>query len=254
MQNLIKTSIKENVISLREKRPLIVNLTNDVTMDFIANGLLALGASPIMTKSIEELYDLVKISNAVVINIGTLNAEFVKISNKAAQIANDLGKLLILDPVGSGASEYRTEVSRSLINKYKFDIIKGNASEILSLIDDAKNAQGVDSSTNTAHVIAKAHILSQKLNNIIAISGKVDAIIKNDKTIYVDKGSALMPTITGSGCLLTAVIAAFAATNDDKFNATCNAFEYYNNAAESCEHKSVGPGSFKVNFLDEIAK
>lgn len=247
------TEIIYNLNLLRKKCPLIVNVTNHVTMDFIANGLLAIGASPIMTEGKEEILDLVKIAEAVVINIGTLNTEFIQLCEFAAMTANKYNKLLVLDPVGAGATDYRTIIARNLIKNYQFNVIKGNASEILSLIDNVKNLKGVDSTQDTENTVQAAQALAANTKSVIAISGKTDAVITEDDIKYSNRGSAMLAKITGAGCLLTSVVAAFSCQSDNVKQSVFNAMEYYNICAEVAAQKSLGPGSFKVNFLDELA-
>lgn len=240
--------------SLKENRPLILNITNYVTMDFIANGLLSLGASPIMANAQNELEDLIRIAQGVVINIGTLNDEFIALCHKACSIANTMGKPIILDPVGAGASEYRTETCVNLLAKYKFSVIRGNASEIMALCGAHHNTKGVDTNMLSTDVIASAKIFSLQQDAVIAVSGKTDVIVFGDQVTLLERGSALMPSITGSGCLLTAVISAFNVISSEKYLSTCAAVMFYGVCGELATREARGPGSFKVHFLDALAR
>src|SRR5438876_768146 len=141
--------IKNIVVKIKEKKPLILNITNDVTMDFIANGLLSLGASPVMSKAQQEIDDLLELANSVVINLGTLDEKFIALCEYVCGVANQLKKPIVLDPVGAGASHYRTNTGLNLIRNYGIAIIRGNASEIMSLSGVSMKTKGVDSTTQS---------------------------------------------------------------------------------------------------------
>jgi hydroxyethylthiazole kinase len=239
--------------SIKTTRPLIVNLTNYVTMDFVANGLLSLGASPVMCHAREEIEDLMKLAAVLVINLGTLGPDFISLCKKACTVANHLNVPIVLDPVGAGASQYRTDINLSLIETFKIAIIRGNASEIMALAKISETTKGVDSSIENTAVINPAKILSKQTNAAIVISGKTDIVIDDHLSIGLDRGSALMPSITGTGCLLTAIIAAFLALEKNRFEAAKLATLFYGICGEIAQKKSSGPGSFKTNFLDALS-
>jgi len=245
------TSINQHLQKIKLENPLILNMTNAVTIDFVANGLLSLGASPIMSKAQQEIDDLLKIAKSVVINIGTLNQAFVEICELTCANANKCNVPIILDPVGCGASHYRTEMSKKLIDQYQIAIIRGNASEILSL-SSASTTKGVDSTHQSEQAIATAQLLSKQYQTCIVISGKTDVIVDQDNINKINRGSSLMPKITGTGCLLSAVVAAFHATEENRFMAATHAVTFYGICGEMAAQNAVGPGSFKVNFLDAL--
>lgn len=249
MQNKIQGLVEK----IRTEKPLILNITNHVTMDFVANGLLSLGACPIMCEAEDELQDLLKIANALVINIGTLNQAFVTLCEKALEVANKYNKPIVFDPVGSGASYYRTDTALNFLESFKIDIIRANASEISSLINDTNTTKGVDSTIETAFAVEHGKTLSQRCNAVIAISGKLDAIIEDNKMELIDRGAFIMKQVTGAGCLLSAIVAAFCAVESNYFEAVKSAVIFYDICAEIAAKKSNGPGSFKVNFIDELA-
>ena len=242
------------VQQIKEKRPLILNLTNDVTMDFIANGLLSLGASPLMSTSSNEMDDLLHLANAVVINLGTLNEQFITRCKHACDLANQLGKPLILDPVGAGASRYRTETCLQLLAEHRFTMLRGNASEVMALCKAQHSTKGVDSHNLTADAIEPAKRLSTDKQITIVISGATDAIINQTNVELCMRGSPLMPSITGTGCLLTAILSAFHSVHHDKNEAACAAVIFYGVCGEKAAKRAQGPGSFKVHFLDELAQ
>src|SRR4029078_84098 len=217
---------------IKNQNPLILNITNYVTMDFVANGLLSLGASPIMSHAEEEIEDLLQLTKAVVINLGTLDEKFISLCKKTCKLANQLAIPIILDPVGSGASRYRTETSLSLINDFHFAMIRGNASEIMSLANQSYTTKGVDTVMTTDAAIEYAQSLSHQFNSTMIISGKTDVIIDKELLTRLSVGSQLMPFVTGSGCLLTAIIAAFHSVHNNKFEAATMATLFYGLASE----------------------
>ncbi|WP_165483143.1 hydroxyethylthiazole kinase [Legionella genomosp. 1] len=234
-------------------RPLVLNISNQVTMDFVANGLLALGASPIMTQAIQEIDDLVPLAEAVVINIGTLNEEFIKLAERASRQANDCHKPLVLDPVGAGASEYRTSHCLSLLRQFNFQLLRGNASEIAALSGSRVSSGGVDTRLFTEEVIESAREISRVYSLITVVSGASDAIVDENRVECLSGGSALMSQVTGAGCLFTAVIALFIALWEDPYQAACAATWFYSLCGERAAQDASGPGLFKMHFLDYLA-
>ena len=247
-------TISTLVTTIRYRRPLIINFTNDVTMDFVANGLLSLGASPIMTQASQEIDDLCAIAQAVVINIGTLNDEFIALCKKVASVANRLGIPITLDPVGVGASQYRTKTCLDLLERFKFSIIRGNASEIMALSGLKHGSKGVDSLAATEQAIESAqNLVSRYKEVVIAVSGQTDVVIEAGRVQQFERGSPLMPMVTGSGCLLSSVVSAFDAVHDNSYDAVSAAVVFYGVCGEIAASKSAGPGSFRMHFLDALS-
>lgn len=244
--------INELTQKIKQTKPLILNITNDVTMDFIANGLLSVGASPVMSQSEQEVEDLVKIASAVVINLGTLDARFIKLCEQACKAANQFQKPIILDPVGAGATHYRTSACTKLINDYQIAIIRGNASEIMSLSGISAATKGVDSSANTESAINIAKEISVHRKAAVVVSGRTDVIIDGHQVNAYERGSAMMPMITGTGCLLSAVVGAFHAVEQNRFIAAQAATLFYSVCGEIAAEKAEGPGSFRMQFLDAL--
>ncbi|HSW92972.1 MAG TPA: hydroxyethylthiazole kinase [Gammaproteobacteria bacterium] len=245
-------TMNELLTLIREKKPLVLNITNHVTMDFVANGLLSMGASPIMSLAEEELEDLIAISHVVVINPGTLNPAFMKLSLQAADIANRLNKPLILDPVGVGASHYRTDMNMQLLRNHPVSIIRGNASEILALSGEMGGTKGVDSAADSHAVIENAKTVSHTFSACVLVSGKIDVVVEKNEVSLSERGSTLMPKITGCGCLLTAVVGAFHAVEKNRFKAASAAALFYGVCGEVATLRAAGPGSFKTAFLDTL--
>jgi hydroxyethylthiazole kinase len=239
---------------IKAHKPLILNLTNYVTMDFVANGLLSIGASPIMSVADEEIDDLLAISQVLTINFGTLNDSFITRCHKACLSAKRLNRSIVFDPVGAGASSYRTTACLDLLEQFECAVIRGNASEIMALCGAMHTTKGVDSTLLPTEVIAAAKALSKKQKAVIVISGATDAVILNEQVTLFERGSPLMPMVTGSGCLLTAIISAFVADCDDTYAAAGAAVLFYSICGELAANKASGPGSFRSHFLDTLAK
>lgn len=246
MINQIKTSLS----NLRNKKPLILCLTNYVTMDFMANSLLSVGAAPLMSESIDEIEELVSISNALYINIGTLNELFMERAIFAAQIAQSIQKPIILDPVGAGASKLRTSAAEQIMPFAS--IIRGNASEIIALSGSKGFSKGVEATDSVQNAVAKAILLAQNLNEIVVISGPKDFITDGINHQTLSFGSELMPLITGMGCTMTAILSAFVAANSDHFQATSHATAYFGLCGQLTYQQTQRPGSFKQSFIDNL--
>lgn len=245
--------IEKYLVAVRKQKPLILCLTNFVTMEFVANILLALGAAPIMSACENETNELIKIASAIYINIGTLDHDFIKLAEKIIQIAKAHHKTIILDPVGSGATNIRTETAKSMLPYAQF--IRGNSSEIISLADNTHATYGVEASniTNAAdRAAAIAQSVSLNNNSIVIVSGSVDFITNGNKFIKVPFGSPLMQMVTGMGCSLTAVIAAFSSAIKDPFESAVIATTYFALCGETAAQQQSSPGAFKIAFLDQL--
>lgn len=242
--------IEENIINLRKNKPLILNLTNYVTMDFMANALLAIGAAPIMSTCQEELEELVAMAMAININIGTLDNAFIEKSLMAAELAQKYQKPLILDPVGAGATRIRTKTARDLIPFAT--IVRGNASEIIALSGISSNTKGVESVNTTDDAKNAAIALANFHQCTIVVSGAIDFITDKTSTTEVAYGSELMPLVTGMGCAMTAIISAFRAVVNDSFEASNLATHYFNLCGELTALNDRHPASFQAHFIDHL--
>lgn len=238
--------------NLRQIKPLILCITNFVTMDLMANSLLALGAAPLMTQAFEEVEELVTISQAVYINIGTLDGEFFKRALRAAELAVQQKKPVILDPVGAGASQLRTEAAKLLLPYAT--IIRGNASEILALVENDVKTKGVESLHNVNQACAVAQMLANSFAKIVVISGPDDFVTDGSQHIKLPFGSELMSVVTGMGCTMTAVIAAFAATSLNHYQASLFASTFFGLCGQVAAGIVDTPGSFRQVFIDTLYK
>ncbi len=242
--------MEKAIAKVRSQKPLILCLTNFVTMEFVANSLLALGAAPIMSACDDEIEELVKMASALYINIGTLDQNFIALSKKAIEIAKEQNKPVIFDPVGSGATTIRTEISKSIFPFAKF--IRGNSSEIISLAGNANITYGVEGNNTTDEVASIAKRLSLQNNAVVIVSGPVDFITNGNKSIEVPFGSPLMQMVTGMGCSLTGVIAAFQSALEDPFESSVIATHYFALCGEIASKKQQSLGTFKIAFLDQL--
>lgn len=250
---MININFLERDLSLiREKSPLIHNITNYVVMNNTANALLAIGASPVMAHSTDEVAEMTDIASALVINIGTLDAQWVDAMLIAGRKALTKQIPIVFDPVGAGATTYRTMVSRKIIEECKPSIIRGNASEIIALYNAGVQTKGVDTTESSESALNPAKILARQTNAIVVVSGETDYITNGEDVKTVENGSLLMARVTGMGCTATAVVAAFAAVNDNMMDAATHAMATMGIAGEIATSRSHGNGSLQVNFLDEL--
>ena len=213
---------KTCIDNVRERVPLVHNITNYVTVNDVANILLACGGSPIMSDEPLDVVDITTICGGLNINIGTLNERSIKAMFAAGKRANELGHVVLLDPVGAGASALRTNTALDLIKELKLDIIRGNISEIKTLASGSGNTKGVDADVadavteeNLSQAVEFAKGFAAETGSIIAITGAID-IVCDSKTAYVIRnGCAEMSRITGTGCQLSGMLTAFAVANPD---------------------------------------
>jgi hydroxyethylthiazole kinase len=242
----------ENLKTLRTKKPLIHNITNYVVMNYTANALLACGASPVMAHALEEVEEMVSFAGALVLNIGTLTNDWIDSMLIAGKKANELKTPIVLDPVGSGATRLRTESAKRLINELSVSVIRGNASEVLSLAQEGSRTKGVDSIHSVEEAADAALMLAKELNTTLAITGPIDLITDGKRIYKVLNGHELMGFVTGTGCTATALIGAFLSVDNDPVTATATALAYFGLAGEKGATHSKGPGTFQIALLDAL--
>ncbi|MBA3537002.1 MAG: hydroxyethylthiazole kinase [Tatlockia sp.] len=238
--------------SLREIKPLVLCLTNVVTMDFVANSLLALGAAPLMSQSLDELEELVGLSHAVYINIGTLDQAFCERALFSARLAQSQNKPLILDPVGAGASRLRTDAAKSLFPYVT--TIRGNASEIMALAEEEGMTKGVETARTVEQASMAAKRLAHRLQTLVVVSGPVDLISDGRGEVHLPFGSFLMPVVTGMGCALTGVMAAFASLNLTTYKASLLATAFFGLCGQQSYQQTEELGTFKQSFVNALFK
>ncbi len=251
MTNIDIPAIGAALDDLRAERPLVHNITNYVAMEIAANALLALGASPAMVHAREEVEDFVAISSALAVNIGTLSPPWVEAMKLAAAKAVQTAKPWVLDPVGCGATPYRTKTSAELA-AMKPTIIRGNASEIMSLAGAAgAGGRGVDSTSRSDAAVEAARALANTTGAVVAVTGETDYATDGATIIAVEGGHALMPLSTALGCALTACVAAFAAVRPP-FEATVAALAVYAAAGAEAASRCRGPGHLPAELCDAL--
>ncbi|WP_442878408.1 hydroxyethylthiazole kinase [Clostridium sp.] len=249
--------------NVKANKPLIHNITNYVTVNDCANILLGCGASPLMTDEILEADDITAISSGLNINIGTLNSRTIEAMKVYGKKASEVGKPIVLDPVGAGASTLRTNTVNDLLKEVNFTVIKGNISEIKSILYKSGNTSGVDASEGDLfgedsfkEGVEIARKLSRLTGAVIVITGEIDIVSTEDESYIVRNGHPLMAKVTGTGCMLSSLIAAYISANRESIlEATVVAVCLMGVAGEVSYtrlNSEQGNGSYKVNILDVI--
>lgn len=248
------------VAAMKSKGPLVQCLTNYVSMDMMANGLLAAGASPAMVHSTDELdhaISIVKaIGGAVSINIGTLDANWIACFKQAVAACNKNGVPWVLDPVAAGFTPLRTDTATALLELGGCSVLRGNASEIGALAGAMGGGKGVDSTQGSSDAIDAAKALATKYNCVVCVSGAVDYICDpKGEMLSCPHGVEMLTKITAAGCFLSSLIAAFVATKPEGYSnaeAALYAFSFFGICAERAAKESKGPGSLRVNLMDQM--
>jgi hydroxyethylthiazole kinase len=240
---------------LRASSPLVQCITNQVVINFTANALLALGASPAMTDIPGESGPFARLASGVLLNLGTPHAEPRQAMREAAEAAHDAGTPWVLDPVAIGALEVRTALAHELV-AFSPTVVRGNASEVMALAGHGLGGRGVDATASVDDALPAARELAARHGSVVAVSGAVDLVTDGHRVARIANGSALLTRVTGGGCALGAVIAAFLAEKDDPFDAAVAAVATYTIAAELAAERvaaaDAGPGTFAVQFLNAL--
>lgn len=248
--------VKESIIHhVRNNNPLIHHLINQVVMNFVANGLLSFGASPVMAKAKEEAKDMASGADGVFINIGTLTKEELPAMIAAGKVANEHEKPVVLDPVGVAATPFRSEAIQEIMQHVQPTVIKGNAGEVAHLVDIPWEVKGVDS-TDGGNIMGDiAQQAAKKYATAVVVTGKTDFICTGDHVFENTTGHPFLTKVTGGGCLLGSVITACLTTDDSIEDQLLAAVTFYGLAAEyAATHEDVaGPGSFKPRFIDALS-
>lgn len=237
---------------VKSSRPLVHHITNWVTIYDCANITRCVGALPVMAHAIEESSDMTGISQALVLNIGTLTPELVDSMISAGKKANEMGIPVVLDAVGVGATKLRTDKANEILSKVKVSILKGNAGEIGTLAEIKAEVKGVESMGIEGSVSEIAKSLAKKQNLTVVVTGKEDVVSDGEKVYFISNGHGMMGSIVGTGCMLASVIGAFAAVEKDYAKASAFALACFGIAGELASKKAKGPGSYKEIFYDEL--
>lgn len=244
----------QDLEKLREKAPLIHNITNYVVMNSTANALISIGASPVMAHAVEEMEEMVSIASALVINIGTLSDRWIEAMHLAGRTAKKKGIPVILDPVGAGATSLRTNTTKDLIEQVGPHVISGNASEIMAIAQSGFTTKGVDSTASAEAALEAAKELASSTGSVITVSGKTDYITDGHEVDQITNGHHLMGKVTGTGCTATAITAAFASVNGKPMAAASEAMTVMGIAGEMAGEQADAPGTFYARFLDALYK
>jgi hydroxyethylthiazole kinase len=246
----------EKIIALwsrvREQRPLVHHITNMVVMNDTANITLALGGLPVMAHAKEEVAEMVGAAGVLILNPGTLTPYWIDSMLIAGKRANELGIPVVLDPVGAGATQLRTESCLRLLNELKITVVRGNSGEVGALAGMGGVVKGVESVVEVDNPADVAGALARQYKLTAVITGKRDFISDGERTICVDNGDPWLKTITGTGCMSTTVVGACAAVERDPVLAATSALVGYGIAAELAGVRASGPGTFKVALFDEV--
>ncbi|WP_143317576.1 hydroxyethylthiazole kinase [Clostridium sp. HBUAS56017] len=259
----INKIVSESLSAVREKNPLVHHITNYVTVNDCANITLAIGGSPVMADDINEVYDMVSLASSFVINIGTLNSRTVEAMIKGGKRANELNIPVILDPVGAGATPYRTEVAKRILEEIRISVIRGNLSEIKTLYGVKTKTKGVDSGDvidENADEFTKAKKISKdfakKLNTVVVITGAVDIITDGNNLYSVYNGQKIMSKITGTGCMCTSLIGSYLGATENVLVAALSGIVSMGIAGEiayeNLDKSNEGTGTLKVRIIDAI--
>ncbi|HEY6835573.1 MAG TPA: hydroxyethylthiazole kinase [Gaiellaceae bacterium] len=238
--------------AIRERKPLVHQITNYVVMNETANATLALGALPVMAHARQEVEEMASASGALVLNIGTLSEPWVEAMLLAGRAANRAGVPVVLDPVGAGATRYRTATARRLLEDVEIAVVRGNAAEVATLAGQEAEIRGVES-VGAGATVELAQAAARALGCVAAVTGPVDHVSDGERDVSVANGHELLGTVTGTGCMATAMTGCFLAVQPDPLQAAAEALVAFGVAAEEAAAGAKGPGSFHVALYDELA-
>lgn len=242
----------EALARIRSERPLIHHITNLVVMNDTANLTLHVGALPVMAHAPEEVIEMASMAGALVLNIGTLTRETIAAMLTAGQQARTSGIPIVLDPVGAGATRLRTEASHQLLQALPIAVLRGNAGEIGALSGAGGVVKGVESIAVTGDPVVVARQMARSHETVVAITARRDVISDGARTLGVENGHQWLTSLTGTGCMATTMIAAFAAVERDYLLAAASGLAVFGLAAELAAERTAGPASFKVALFDQL--
>ncbi|MBO4357439.1 MAG: hydroxyethylthiazole kinase [Candidatus Methanomethylophilaceae archaeon] len=238
--------------NVRSKHPLVHHITNYVTVNDCANICICSGGSPVMTDEMKDLNDMVSISNAVVLNMGTLNERTVESMISAGKIAKSKGIPVLFDAVGAGATAYRNQVAKMILDQVKPDVVKGNDGEISFLAGIEGGVRGVDSTSSSGDMASIVKGLASKLGCVVASTGAIDHVSDGNVVFVLKNGHEMEGNVSGTGCMVSSVIGSYIGANGVNCEAVVSAITAFNIAAEHSARGCKGPGSFKVGLFDSL--
>jgi hydroxyethylthiazole kinase len=247
------TSAGTTLRALRTQKPLVHQITNYVVMNETANATLALGALPVMAHAREEVEEMVGLASALVINIGTLSEHWVEAMLAAGKAASARGIPIVLDPVGAGATAYRTETARRILDEVDVTVLRGNAGEVATLVGADAEVRGVESIAAGIEPVELAREAGRSLGVIASVTGPVDHVSDGERVLSVANGHELLATVTGTGCMSTAITGCFlAAKAGEPLDAAAEALAAFGVAAEDAARDAAGPGTFHARLYDGL--
>ena len=252
----LATELGEKLRAVRDSKPLVHHITNFVVMELTANVTLHVGGSPVMAHSLKEVKDMAKIASCININMGTLEPDWVEAMLLAGKEANAQGIPVVFDPVGNGATPYRTETASKIANEVKLSVLRGNCGEVGIFAKVGGDVKGVDSCGGLEEPAKVAKALAEERGFVVAITGQTDYVSDGKRVFAIKNGHKYLPQLTGTGCSATATISCFVGANKaDVCMATVAALSFFGAAAEKAalDVSTKGPASFKVNFHDALA-
>jgi hydroxyethylthiazole kinase len=239
---------------LRERKPLVHQITNYVVMNETANATLALGALPVMAHAREEVEEMAGLAGALVLNIGTLSPHWVEAMVAAGKAANAAGIPVVLDPVGAGATRYRTDTARRILSEVDVTVLRGNQGEVATLVGVDAEVRGVESIGVADDAAGIARLAAESLGLIASVTGVVDHVSDGERVLAVANGHELLAKVTGTGCMSSAITGCFlAAKHDEPLEAAAEALAAFGVAGEDAARDAKGPGTFHVNLYDALA-
>lgn len=250
-------AIWSDLEAVRAQAPLVHSITNFVVMNFNANALLALGAAPVMAHAHEEVADMVAIAQALVLNIGTLEPDWISAMQLALRAAQAKGIPVVLDPVGAGATPYRNQALQALLQTGAPSVLRGNGSEIMSVAGLAAATKGVDSAASSHEAVGAAQALARDWGSVVCVSGATDHVVDaGGRHAALSNGHPWMTRVTGVGCSASALIGAFAAVQPDRWRATVSAMACLGVvgelAVERTQAAGAGVGRLQIELLDGL--
>ena len=241
-----------DLAAIRERKPLVHQITNYVVMNETANATLSLGALPVMAHAVEEVEEMASLAGALVLNIGTLSEHWIEAMLLAAKAANAADVPVVLDPVGAGATRLRTETAKRILDEAEIAVVRGNAAEVATLAGREAEIRGVESIGAADSGAELAQAAASALGCVASVTGPVDHVSDGARTIAVANGDALLGTVSGTGCMSTAITGCFLAVASTPLEAAVEALVAFGVAGEDAAVGATGPGSFHVALYDAL--
>jgi hydroxyethylthiazole kinase len=238
---------------LRERKPLVHQITNYVVMNETANATLALGALPVMAHAPQEVEEMAAVAGALVLNIGTLSEHWIEAMLKAGRAAGRKGIPVVLDPVGVGATAYRTDTAKRILDEVEVTVVRGNAGEVATLVGVEAEVRGVESMAAAIEPRELARAAARTLGCVAVVTGPVDHVSDGERVLAVANGHELLGTVSGTGCMSTAITGCFLAVRRlAPVDGAAEALAAFGVAGEDAAAEAKGPGSFHVGLYDAL--